>query len=153
MERSADLAIAILAVIASGACPCPMEPKLGPEETRRRASVARFDWVLVDAQYRHDATLATLTPKGLLDVDGLPAAEPYWASGVSPQDDGFLLFTSGSSGKPKGVLQNHRGMLANSLGVIAHSSLGLSDRLLHVMPLHLTNGVNNQLLAPLLAGA
>lgn len=153
MERSVGLAVAVLAVMAAGACPCPLEPKLGPEETQRRARVARFDWVLADAQHRQEPTLATLTPKGLLDLEALPVSEPYWASDVTPQDEGFLLFTSGSSGKPKGVLQNHRGLLANTLGVIAHSALGASDRLLHVMPLHHTNGVNNQLLAPLLAGA
>jgi acyl-CoA synthetase (AMP-forming)/AMP-acid ligase II len=44
-------------------------------------------------------------------------------------------------------------MLTNALGIVAHTSLGASDRLLHVMPLHHTNGVNNQLLAPLLAGS
>jgi acyl-CoA synthetase (AMP-forming)/AMP-acid ligase II len=153
MERSAKLAIAILAVMAAGACPCPIEPTLGPDETRRRAAVARFDWVLADAQHRDDDTLVSLTPKGLLDVEKLSASAPCWATDLTPQDDAFLLFTSGSSGKPKGVLQNHRGLLTNSLGVIAHSSLGPSDRLLHVMPLHHTNGVNNQLLAPLLAGA
>jgi malonyl-CoA/methylmalonyl-CoA synthetase len=153
MERSAELAVAILAVIVAGGCPCPLEPKLGTEETQRRARVARFDWVLADAAHRHDALFAQLAPKGLLAADALPAAAAYWASDIEPQDEGFLLFTSGSSGRPKGVLQNHGGMLANAVGVIAHSALGPADRLLHVMPLHHTNGVNNQLLAPLLAGA
>ena len=51
------------------------------------------------------------------------------------------------------MLQNHRGLLTNARGVVAHSALGPTDRLLSVMPLYHTNGVNNQLLAPLLAGA
>lgn len=153
MERSAALAVAILAVVVAGGCPCPMEPKLGDEEAQRRAAVAGFHWVLADDANGKDPSLASLASKGVLAADVSMEAEPFWMTGLDPMSDGFLLFTSGSSGKPKGVLQNHRGLLANSLGVIAHTSLTNADRLLHVMPLHHTNGVNNQLFAPLLAGA
>ena len=41
----------------------------------------------------------------------------------------------------------------NARGVLAHSGLTPDDRLLHVMPLHHTNALNNQVFTPLLAGA
>lgn len=153
MERSAGLALAMLAVMACGACPCPLEPQLGAEETARRYRVARIDWTLADEAHRGEASLAHVRGVSLLDIGSLPPAQPYWARALPPDAHGFLLFTSGSSGKPKGVLQNHRGMLANATGVARHTGLSPADRLLHVMPLYHTNGVNNQLLAPLLAGA
>ena len=64
-----------------------------------------------------------------------------------------MLFTSGSTGHPKGVLLSHRGLMNNARGVLAHSGLTPDDRLLHVMPLHHTNALNNQVFTPLLAGA
>ncbi|CAB3884396.1 class I adenylate-forming enzyme family protein [Achromobacter animicus] len=43
--------------------------------------------------------------------------------------------------------------LSVARGVLAHTGLTPSDRLLHVMPLHHTNALNNQIFTPLLAGA
>jgi malonyl-CoA/methylmalonyl-CoA synthetase len=153
MERSSRQAIVILGAMAAGACPCPLEPQLGSEEVLRRSRVARFTWAVFDSAHQDEALQCGLPDGRYLADEGFGEGEPFWARDLSPGADGFLLFTSGSSGKPKGALQNHRGMLTNALGIVAHSSLGLSDRLMHVMPLYHTNGVNNQLLAPLLAGS
>lgn len=153
MERGTQLAICILGVLAAGACACPLEPKLGPEEARRRTAIARLQWIVVDDASTQEASNAGFAPGQVLGYVELPDCPPYWSARIAPADDAFLLFTSGSSGKPKGVLQNHRGLLSNALGVIRHTGLDAGDRLLHVMPLHHTNGVNNQLFAPLLAGS
>ena len=153
LDRSARLAIAVLAVMTAGACPCPLEPGLGRDETRRRFALARLDRVLGDASHLADPALFDMPAECRLDIEALPHAGSHWALDLADDAPGFLLFTSGSSGKPKGVLQSHRGLLTNTLGVIAHTGLDCDDRLLHVMPLHHTNGVNNQIIAPLLAGA
>jgi acyl-CoA synthetase (AMP-forming)/AMP-acid ligase II len=65
----------------------------------------------------------------------------------------MMQFTSGSTGQPKGVLLTHANLQCNARGVIGHTRLSPDDRLLHVMPLYHTNGVNNQLAAPFIAGA
>ncbi|OWT56838.1 class I adenylate-forming enzyme family protein [Candidimonas nitroreducens] len=152
MERSVDLVVALLAVLAAGACPCVLEPRLGSEETKRRFAMTGMRRVIVDAVHADDLLLNGLPGIEILRRESLPKAEPYWALDLEADAPGFLLFTSGSSGKPKGVLQSHRGLLANAQGVVTHTGLSPSDRLLHVMPLYHTNGVNNQILAPLLAG-
>jgi malonyl-CoA/methylmalonyl-CoA synthetase len=153
MERSADLAICILGAMAAGACPCPLEPKLGAQEAQRRTHVTGLQWIVVDAANGAEADSCGIPQTRSLVFDGDSGAAAYWTRDLRPGSDAFLLFTSGSSGKPKGVLQNHRGMLVNAQGVIQHTGLGTGDKLLHVMPLHHTNGVNNQLLAPLAAGS
>jgi len=153
MERSARLALSILAVMVCGGCPLPLEPQLGPEETARRFHVARIDWTLLDSAHQDDESFGLFPSQRRILIDSLPEASSYWSSDLPLRADGFLLFTSGSSGKPKGVLQNHEGMLTNARGVIGHTGLSAADRLLLVMPLYHTNGVNNQLLAPLLAGS
>lgn len=152
MERSAQLAIVILGTMAAGGCPSPLEPRLGKEEVQRRTRVAGLRWLVCDAAHQAEAANSGVPRERCLSFTQ-PSAAPYWSQDITAEDDGFLLFTSGSSGKPKGVLQNHRGLLTNSLGIVAHTSLTADDKLLHIMPLHHTNGVNNQLLAPLLAGS
>ena len=74
-------------------------------------------------------------------------------SGLGSEDGAMLLFTSGSTGRPKGVLLRHGSLICNADGVLRHTGTSPQDRLLHVMPLYHTNGVNNQLIVPLLAGA
>src|SRR6185436_14839734 len=68
-------------------------------------------------------------------------------------DLAMMQFTAGSTGLPKGVLLTHANLLCNAEGVTAHTSITAADRLLHLMPLHHTNGVNNQLVVPFIAGA
>ena len=88
----------------------------------------------------------------LLPAERLALGEPACAPALAPDAPALLLFTSGSTGHPKGVLLSHRGLMNNARGVLAHSGLTPDDRLLHVMPLHHTNALNNQVFTPLLAG-
>ncbi|WP_137925066.1 class I adenylate-forming enzyme family protein [Cupriavidus sp. 2SB] len=152
LERSIDTIIAILGTMAAGACACPMEPKLSNDELSRRFTMANLTWLVADTsaplpERTDNVPVRIIVPSSLQEGGG------QLSPAIAPDDPAFLLFTSGSSGKPKGVLQSHRGLLANALGIIAHSGLSAQDKLLHVMPLYHTNGVNNQILAPLLAGS
>lgn len=153
MERSARLALVILGVMAAGACPSPLEPGLTAEEAQRRSRVAGFRWLVFDDESRQEGLQCGLPVSRCLAYTEASGSELYQPTGINPAADSFLLFTSGSTGKPKGVLQNHRGMLTNAQGVAVHTGLRPQDKLLHIMPLYHTNGVNNQLLAPLLAGS
>lgn len=151
MERSVESVIAILGIMAAGACPCPLEPRLTREEIRDRLRSVGAATVLADA--------ANLDSLGLVDglcllrIDALPEAPPYWADNIRADDPGLLLFTSGSTGRPKGVLLSHKGLFNNARGVVPSTGLTQHDKLLHVMPLYHTNGLNNQLFSPFLAGA
>lgn len=154
MARSIDAVVLLLAAIRVGLCPCVFEPKLAPEEVSARLveTGARF---LV-----HDADNATLV-NGLtipgrteaIDFALLTRASPFPAVDVAADCPALLLFTSGSTGRPKVVQLTQRALLNNAFGVLRQSGLSSDDRLLHVMPIYHTNGVNNQLFAPLLAGA
>jgi len=86
------------------------------------------------------------------DVERPPAGS-FVDEGLGPADFAMMQFTSGSTGHPKGVLLTHGNLLCNARGVLAHTGITPADRLLHVMPLHHTNGINNQLVAPFIAGA
>ena len=152
-ERSIELPIALFATLATGACAWPFEPRLAPDELRRRLDVARARWIVGEAGQLSDPGLAGVPPNRLLDVATLSPADPGPTIDRAGDDPALLFFTSGSTGASKGVLQSQRGLVGNALGVVAHTALSRADRLLHVMPMHHVNGIHNQLVAPLLAGA
>jgi len=151
MERTLAGVTAILGAMAAGACPCPLEPRLTRDEILARLATAGIGIVLADRANR--AAYAGMPGIRLLDADALEPAAPFWNPDIAADDPGLLLFTSGSTGRPKGVLQSHRGLLNNARGIIPATGLTEADKLLHVMPLYHTNGLNNQLFSPLLAGA
>ncbi|MGH3764148.1 MAG: SDR family NAD(P)-dependent oxidoreductase [Pseudonocardiaceae bacterium] len=66
----------------------------------------------------------------LLDHD---PAQPYRAS--SPDDAALMLFTSGSTGMPKIVVQRHRAILNQICGSIRQLSMDSTDMVLNWMPL------------------
>ncbi|MDG9969638.1 acyl--CoA ligase [Achromobacter mucicolens] len=154
MERSLAQVLAILGVMAAGACPCPLEPRLSVEETARRVAAVGLTWMLADDDNAATARGCGLPAARVLDAAKIAQGGQDWSGAdVAPEAPGLLLFTSGSTGNPKGVLLSHRGIVNNARGVLAHTGLTPGDRLLHVMPLHHTNALNNQIFTPLLAGA
>jgi long-chain acyl-CoA synthetase len=75
-----------------------------------------------------------------------PLAEP------DPGDVAVILYTSGTTGKPKGVMLTHRNLLSNAEAIIQLADLGPQDVLLSVLPLFHVFGSTVCMVAPLLAG-
>jgi long-chain acyl-CoA synthetase len=67
-------------------------------------------------------------------------------------DNALLMYTSGTTGAPKGVLLTHSNLLANARNVSAEHRLGTEDRVLASLPLYHINGLVVTLLAPLFHG-
>ena len=63
---------------------------------------------------------------------GLPEPEPV---DIEPDDLAEVMFTSGTTGDPKGVMLTHRNLTANIEGVTQYVSCDTSSRLLSILPL------------------
>lgn len=66
---------------------------------------------------------------------------------------GMMLFTSGTTNRPKGVLLPETALTAQCRSLISAWKYTPRDRLLHVLPLHHIHGTVNAILTPLLAGS
>ncbi len=66
---------------------------------------------------------------------------------------GMILYTSGTTSKPKGVVLTHRNITSQITTLIEAWEWSANDRILHVLPLHHTHGIINALLCALWAGA
>lgn len=78
-----------------------------------------------------------------------PRTAPRAPSG---DDVALLMYTSGTTGAPKGVLLTHRSLLANAANISAEHRLGTDDRVLASLPLYHINGLVVTLLTPLFHG-
>jgi fatty-acyl-CoA synthase len=72
---------------------------------------------------------------------------------VGPADPLMILYTSGTTGRPKGAVITHRGILASASAQAAHFGTGEDDVLLGHLPLNHVGGITCTVMAALVSGA
>lgn len=70
-----------------------------------------------------------------------------------PESPAVVLFTSGSEGRPKGVVLSHRALLANVAQVMRIFPFGPGDTILNALPIFHSFGLTAGTLIPLVSGA
>ena len=104
--------------------------------------------VLIDARRSHSfRSWEEFLGGGSEDLDHLPPGE---AAGAD--DDGLVLYTSGSSAKPKAVRLQHFGIVENGFNIGERQGLGPGDRVLLSPPLFWSYGSANAMAATLTHG-
>lgn len=126
------LVVALYAGLKLGATVTPLNPLLTREERER--------------------ILADLRPAEIIEDVGAETAQ--WPSLPAPDAPAVILYTSGSTGEPKGAVLSHTALdIANRSWAGPVMALVPEDVVLGVLPLSHSFGLNGALLAPLLAGA
>ena len=89
----------------------------------------------------------------LEDVEKAPSGVVKKETLPSPDDAALIIFTSGTTGQPKGVLLTHGNLEAHTTSLVEAWEWTSADRILHILPLHHLHGLGNKLLCALWAGA
>ena len=132
-SSSPDFAVHYFACHAIGALAVPVEAKIAPATLSRIADSTRPRLLRLDGGFS-DGTVAALADTEL------------------PEDAADILFTGGTTGGPKGVLQTHRNLLAFARARNAAVGHGEDDRL--ALPVPLSHGFGlGRLRAAMLGGS
>ncbi|MGA0557670.1 non-ribosomal peptide synthetase [Larkinella sp. VNQ87] len=153
VSRSPEMLITLLAVMKSGAAYLPLDP-LYPHD--------RLAFMLTDSAARMLVTsrkyagrlnipaIERVVEDALTEAAVLPTTEP--GIPLSGSDLLYMLYTSGSTGQPKGVLIEHHNMVNLLMSMVAWPGLTSDDRLLAITTISFDiAGV--ELFLPLLTGA
>ena len=88
----------------------------------------------------------------LAEADAIEAEAVLPARRVTDSDVAAILYTSGSTGQPKGVVLSHRNLVAGAASVASYLGNSAGDRILAVLPLSFDYGLS-QLTTAFLSGA
>jgi acyl-CoA synthetase (AMP-forming)/AMP-acid ligase II len=149
-----DFAAAHLGIVASGRRSIPVNPDLTWDELARISSLAG-DVAVVVTDRDAPGEIAGVTIAGVSFETGSPTG---FASAAGRREADaptgrVLLFTSGSTGEPKGVELPEMQLMFVARGVADHNALTEQDRGYNPLPLFHVNAEVVGLLATLVAGA
>lgn len=155
VPRSVHQVVALTGVLRSGAAFLPLDPTY-PVKTRQTKMAAAGVCVLIAGQAEADELLADggFGHVSVLLVDEWPqsadAADEL--PGVAPRDLAYIVFTSGSTGEPKGVMVQHGALGAYCAAVNRSYDLRPDDRVLQFASASFDVAIE-EILAPLCVGA
>jgi len=148
VEPGADWLAVMLGIFQAGAIAVPLSPRYPTVELGHLLQDADASAVVVTRRLmRPQLPFAQLAVEPLLATPNATTAPP-----PNEDDVAMLLYTSGTTGRPKGVRLRHR-QLAHQLNTLIDCwQLRGRRSLLHVLPLHHMHGIAIALLPCLAAG-
>jgi len=165
LPNGPEVAVTVLTVASSATC-APMNPAYGAEELDRYFADLRPRALITSAGMESPARGVAISHGiRVLELSTTPGAQAglFTLAGdqqaaapeepVKPGDVALMLFTSGTTARPKRVPMTHANICAGAHAYAASLALKESDRCLNVLPLFHGHGVVATLLNSMTAGA
>ena len=135
-----------------GAIPVPLNPRYKARELGYAVEHSGMRLLLCN---RAGALLAeqagvpcpTIVDESLERAPGASSVDPAevtrLSGGLTPSDDAIVLYTSGTTSKPKGVVHSHASLVAAGRNVASHLGMGPDDRFWSPLPMFHCGGYNS----------
>ncbi|MCA1709090.1 MAG: AMP-binding protein, partial [Actinobacteria bacterium] len=144
LHRGADAVAAYFGVLAAGAVAVIVNESLRARQIEHVTTHAAVSVVLTSAQLRprlpHLSKHARLI--GIADIPSSGAFKPVFRVGG---DVAQIVYTSGSTGMPKGVTLSHANLWAGMTSVASYLNISSTDRIASLLPLSFDYGLNQVL--------
>jgi acyl-CoA synthetase (AMP-forming)/AMP-acid ligase II len=149
LRNCVEFVVLLFASWRVGATVTPVNPSLTDAEVVRQLEISKARILVVEDEVSSPGNVATVT------VGELCAEGPGWDAPplADPSKLALLIFTSGTTGVPKGVMLDHANLDAMAEMGRKALHIGPVDRCLLILPLFHVNGIVVSVLMPLLAGA
>jgi amino acid adenylation domain-containing protein/non-ribosomal peptide synthase protein (TIGR01720 family) len=146
VDRSLETTLAFLAVFKAGGAYVPLDPAYPPDRIAfiladahapvllTQTSIYNVQFTIGDAERPQTASVNRQSKIVNLDADWpsiTQASDQNLPIAVTPEHLAYVMYTSGSTGMPKGVMVPHRGVGNRVLWMRAILGLTAHDRLLH----------------------
>lgn len=153
-ENRPEWAIAFLAATSMGAIAVPLDAQLHEEEIIPLVKDAEPKVIILSERFKALFQEMGCPAKEVLmeEIPCLPPSVALPHSTVNSDDVASIVYTSGTTGAPKGVMLTHRNIMSNVIATAALFDLGPGDNFLSVLPLHHTFETTAGFLAPFYKG-
>lgn len=162
-ENSSSFLVGFLGILAAGAVAAPLDPQLPAAVIEERLSQCAIPWICVSG-IRPEKAFGGLTQlpdggvilseaRGDWGFDGQksPVLE-YFPLGAA-EDPAVILFSSGTTGVPKGAVLTHKAMLTNIKAIVEYMKPTSADRFYIIKTMTHTATLTGEILAGLWVGA
>ena len=152
-----------LGVMANARVIVPLNAVAGPAQVEHVLDHSDAEAVFVSPDYKDQLLpLVKNISRKIEVIDMTEHAGPTWPQQTDagtaslpisePTDPALLLYTSGSTGPPKGAVLTHHAIVSGGRNVVGGHALTADDRALCVLPIYHINGAMVTVAAPLVSG-
>ena len=153
-ENRPEWGISYLAIVGMGAVVVPLDAMLTKEELLPLLNDSGSRVIILSRKFEGYERGTPCEGQKILmeDFDRLLTPDTIPLNNVNLDDTASIVYTSGTTGIPKGVVLTHRNIMSNVFSVASLFDLGTKDNFLSVLPLHHTFETTAGFLGPFYQG-